>query len=270
MKEKMGIYWVIVFLFLGITSHAQFIDSNRIYPVPVNNKWGYIDCNGKLVLEPVYDYAKDFYNSKYAIVRKGRFYAVIDVKGNELIPFAYESLKLCWKMRSKNGYLYIAYNGARYGVVNIKNEIIIPFKYKVVQELNDQLFRVKKNEYWGAVDVENNIVIPGEYRMIEGKRNWSNLLMAKDTSKKWAVFSPNGNQICSPMFDHPNMNVSPKYINGMASATPTTINHQGLVQDHLKMKVSRFYKKSKAVARGENKLYGIVDQDFNWILKPEI
>jgi hypothetical protein len=264
----MGIYWIIFFLFLGINSHAQLFDFNRIYPVPVNNKWGYIDCNGKLALAPIYDYANDFHNSKYAIVRKGRFYAVIDASGHELIPFAYERIRFCWGITSKNDYLYIVYNGAKYGVVNLKNEIIIPFQYEVIQELNNQLFRVKNNEGWLAVDVENKVIIPADYKSIKSKRNWNNLLMAKDRSDKWAVFSPAGKQISLPIFDHPNMNVSRQYINGMASATPITINHEGVVQQHLNMKISRFYKKSKAVARGENNLYGIIDQDFNWIIAP--
>ncbi len=269
MKKQISTSWSIIFLFLVGIANGQAFDSTRLYPVPINNKWGYIDCKGEMVLEPMYDYASDFsYNNELAEVRQGKLYGVIDRGGNLIIPCVYKGLKRCWMIKDAYGDLYIAWNGVKYGVINKKNEIIIPFDYKKIKAI-PHLFVVNKAGLWGALNVKNETIIPIKFKKIQDWETDQTLVLAQDTLKKWGIFTKKGEVICAPIFDYGHLAASENYISGLSNGRPLSINYKGKKQRRLKMKVSKFYNKNTAIARGKNKLYGLINQDYKWIIKPK-
>lgn len=58
--------------------------SNKLYPIKVNNKFGYIDVNGKKVIEPQYDNADEFIDS-FAIVKINQKEGAINLRGEFVI-----------------------------------------------------------------------------------------------------------------------------------------------------------------------------------------
>ena len=83
--------------------------------VRVAGKYGYIDQNGKVVVSPKYDNTWKFIGG-FAAVRSGDRYGFIDKRGNEVIPLIYE-----------NGYNYhgaCCYKGMAHVKLNGKWKVI--------------------------------------------------------------------------------------------------------------------------------------------------
>lgn len=102
-----------------------------------NNKIGYKDENGNIIIEPIYSsgqlyFGKDTSRGEYASVAKG---------------------ELC-------------------GIINEEGKIIIPFEYEEVFHLFDNLFAARKKSdsgrdwYFGVIDIEGNLIIPFSYKYI--------------------------------------------------------------------------------------------------------
>ncbi|MEI6346791.1 MAG: WG repeat-containing protein [Bacteroidota bacterium] len=106
----------------------------ELYLFTENDKWGYMDKNGKVKIKPIYDgccfsinyseqvCTQNFTNSSpYCVIKKGDKFGMINAKGNEIIPFQYDD---------------IGYNSS------------------------DSLFKVKSNDKWGVIDTHNNLIFP--------------------------------------------------------------------------------------------------------------
>jgi hypothetical protein len=60
------------------------------YSIVRNNKWGYINREGKEVVKPIYDFVDNFQND-FARVRKDDKYGYINKQGIEVIPLIYDN-----------------------------------------------------------------------------------------------------------------------------------------------------------------------------------
>ena len=110
------------------------VDLNKIYlksepafkliRVKKNNKFGYADTSGKIVIPIEYDYVvNNYFNEKLLCVSKNNLY----------------------------------------GYINPKNEIIIALKYKNAFSFTNGLAAVMVDEKWGYIDVTGKMVIPAIY-----------------------------------------------------------------------------------------------------------
>ena len=63
--------------------------SENLASVRKNNKWGYIDRNGKLVIDYFYDKAKNFKEGLAPVCIDNKW-GYIDSQGNLVIDFQYE------------------------------------------------------------------------------------------------------------------------------------------------------------------------------------
>lgn len=261
--------WLVIIQWLVITTTKAQLDSNWLYPVPVGNHWGYINCSGEVVIEPTYDYARDFMSrNNSAIVSKNGLYGSIDLKGEEELPIIYKALRLGYPTKHNNAYVYCAWNGEFYGIVNAKNDVLVAFEYDQVKPLTTSVVAVKKDKKWGLVNLKNEALTPIIYNKIRTHKRGGTMIVARAAARKWAVFSSEGKEICPPMFDYYSVQCSDYYINGMVDRTPVTIDYTGTIQPQLTMKVSRFNARKYSVARDTNKLYGIINEKFEWIIPP--
>lgn len=111
-----AVFLVYKFFFSGTKidkSIATKFDEEGLILVEKDSKYGYIDTNGKFVIEPIYEYASSFYGN-YAVVKaeiekdslKETVYQLIDKKGNvkytsEYSDFEYIESKDIWIIEDK-------------------------------------------------------------------------------------------------------------------------------------------------------------------------
>lgn len=91
---KRGIViWVIAFLFLGCISSKDVkklsIDKRTLYPIGVNNKWGFANSEGKTVILPIYE-SVEFFSRGVALVKSNGKYGYLKKDGNWHIKPKYD------------------------------------------------------------------------------------------------------------------------------------------------------------------------------------
>lgn len=134
--------------------------SEGLAAISKNDKYGFIDTKGKVLIEPKYDWASSFSNG-LAVVSAEGLYGAIDKQGKTVIPFEYQALA-----DFHDGFATAARPAkdpedyeSKYGLINKQNEVVIPFMYESMGNLSESLIAVKKDGKWGYVDTTNKSII---------------------------------------------------------------------------------------------------------------
>lgn len=110
-----------IFLTNFIYDNIDFSYENR-FCVTINEKVGFIDTNGKMIVNAIYDGSFLYYNDGKVVVKRNGLYGTLDLSGNEIISCEYRKLgnfseNLAWAINKKGQYGYIDQN----------NNVAIPF-----------------------------------------------------------------------------------------------------------------------------------------------
>lgn len=95
-----------------------------------NDKWGFIDVNGKVVISPVYDDCQDFSNGVAAVKMNGQW-GYIDASGKVLIRPAFEE---CTPFVRN---VATARKNGKWGVINKGGQSVAGFIFDKIGEFND-------------------------------------------------------------------------------------------------------------------------------------
>ncbi|MGP1403387.1 MAG: WG repeat-containing protein [Catonella sp.] len=159
-----------------------------------NIKYGVMDYNGKVIVEPKYDEIRLFseglavaikdgkrgcidkegrevipfkfdllqnFDNGLAVASKDGKWGCIDKEGREVIPFKFKHLD-----RLENGFLMVVRSDGRYGYINKRGEefyIKNSEKYDELEKISDNLYRVKKGEKVGIINKKGKVVVPIKY-----------------------------------------------------------------------------------------------------------
>ena len=169
-----------------------------------DSKYGYIDRNGNLIIEPIFDYAENFENgravvgfevnyrrkfglinkkgefileplyddvrigtSKISIIKTDNKYGLIDEKGDIIVHPIYDYIDDFIEVNQKN-MARVKVDG-KYGLINERGDVIIEPVYEDIQisKKEDNTAIVKINGKYGVVDFEGNVIIPCIYDEID-------------------------------------------------------------------------------------------------------
>ena len=167
---------------------------------------GFMDHTGKIIIDPKYDNARDFYDGVAIVGMKASDdvcnYSAIDTKGTVLFTFTSgdydgfshfsegmlavssdEQVFLIDKQGNKGIQVgknneYEVYNaelkkgmivfsdGSSYGLKDSKGEVLIRPKYDALGVLENGYLLAKKQDQFGIVDKEDNIIVPFEHKIL--------------------------------------------------------------------------------------------------------
>lgn len=147
------ISWVVV-------AHAQ-----PYFPIKVNKKWGLIDSEGQIVLQPVYDAIGEFKRFGYAVMQRNGGVGLLDGKGREIIPPKYEDLKVL------DSLLIAVMDASEWQVMNLRDEIVLPKGYERVNVLSEKYIAFRRNDKWGLVNNRGKQISAPEYDDIRLEQN---------------------------------------------------------------------------------------------------
>lgn len=135
--------------------------------------WGYIDNHGKVVVEPQYVYAVDFYNGggERAVVARladGKLYwGAIDKTGQEVIPCIYESLYTRWG----DAFAYRPFGESLYGVMELDGTVLVEPRFEYFEQYDEAHGMLTVRENGNAMGVyslkQQRMIIPEEYDCVE-------------------------------------------------------------------------------------------------------
>ena len=138
----------------------------ELYPVELDGKLGFADCNGEIVVPIIYDiqgHINDTVrtgNSEYLDLTKDKLYGLIKHDGTEVIQFQWEDMKLS---ELSEDLLPVAIGG-KWGFVNVKtSETQIQPAYDEVRFFKNGFAPICINEKWGMIDINGNVIFKPKY-----------------------------------------------------------------------------------------------------------
>lgn len=130
---------------------------NGLAPVSFNNEWGYINTNGNFVIEPQFDTAEKFAKNGLARVRADDKLGFIDEKGE----FVIEPLFMGAGDFTENGLARAARaDNGKYGYINKKGNFVIEPQFDYAEDfLQCGLARVEIDYKWGVINERGDYVV---------------------------------------------------------------------------------------------------------------
>ena len=197
-----------------------------------SGKWGYIDKDGNIKINPQWDIAYDFYLG-YGIVSNNSLWGLIDQNGNEVIPLKYQGIgnfEADMKSIFNPKFLVKAKLNGLWGFIDEHDNVVIPFSYKMVSDFSDGLAAFRTNIQYGYINENNEVVLPATYDgygYFKDGLCWVGLLSGGIL--KWGVINKTGVTVFPFNYDNIygsntkynwyifNNGVTPYFINGVES-----------------------------------------------------
>jgi len=130
-----------------------FIKKKAIY----EDRYGYIDTTGKVIINPIYKVARQIINNQLIIKTVNNKWSIINLKGEKVIPIEYD-----WIGYWHDNLAVIKLN-KKWGYINKKNEPVIEMKYSFATDFEQGVAICKKNNKYGIIDTLGNIISPFVY-----------------------------------------------------------------------------------------------------------
>lgn len=176
-----------------------------------NNKWGVIDSNGNIVIDPAYSEMIVVPNSK-----KDVFLCTFDVNyddgtystkalnsKNEEIFTNYEQIEAISSVDDNGTLLYDnkvlrVENGGKYGLINMEGNEVIPCEYDEITALQglENTIIVSKQGSYGVVDNDGKTILPVEYAEIQNLGDEASQgFIVKNTEGKYGIVDISNGQV---------------------------------------------------------------------------
>lgn len=150
----------------------------ELLPVKIDQKWGYIDHEGKIVINPQFDEACLF-SDGLALVKAGELYGYIDSEGKYIINPMYKNATYFVDglalVATENGYpTFISKKGEIKFTVNEADECRL---------FAEDLAAFKSNSKWGFIDNSGKIIINAQFDRV-GDFNEGMAVFANENNMK--------------------------------------------------------------------------------------
>ena len=122
-----------------IFSQDRVLRDLELYQISKDNKWGYINSKGDIVIEPQYEFENDFSN-EYALVANEEFVGYINKKGKQVVNFIYD-----------DGGDFIegvatVTRGDSVALINKLGNIVLDFNFSEINDAKDGVVLAKRIE----------------------------------------------------------------------------------------------------------------------------
>ncbi len=176
-----------LFLLLATTSlsfNAYAINGKdltyfRLKNVKLEEKWGYMDNQANVIIEPQFDSVRGFADNGLAMIEQNGKYGFINSNGKVVIPPQFDDAGNF----ANNGLAYIKQNG-KYGYINSSGKVVIPPQFDDVLSFSDNgLARVKQNGKYGYINNKGAFVIQPQFDELDYSFAYNGLAQVKQNGK---------------------------------------------------------------------------------------
>lgn len=143
---------------LKTSAYQKFPDA--VYPIQKNEKWGYMNRKGDIIIPFQYDDAEDFKDGKAKagmISGSNILYGFIDRNGQWLIQPVYQ------RVSYYSEGMCAVQQDEKYGYINSAGELTIAFQFEDAGNFYEGLAAVKINGWTGFIDQTGKVVIEPRY-----------------------------------------------------------------------------------------------------------
>jgi hypothetical protein len=164
--------------------------------VLIKDKWGFIDSDGKIVIQPQFEDVSDFYEGLSVITKK--------IKGEELRGYINKKGEIIINPQFKSAYIFkegfgsIAMND-KWGFIDNTGKIIINPQFEDTYFFSEGMCVIKQGENYGFIDKQGKIVINPQFK---SAANFSeNLAVVKSSDDKFGYINNEGKFEINPQFE---------------------------------------------------------------------
>ena len=123
-----------------------------------NGKYGVIDYDGKIILNPEYEEVTSLKSIKEnLLVKKDNKKGIINNLGQVIVPIEYKEIKVL-KEGYKNEYIIIDENDSS-GIISTSGTILVAPAYKEIKYLNsNEIYAAKIEEKWNLINKKGEVI----------------------------------------------------------------------------------------------------------------
>jgi len=125
-----------------------------LYPIKLGEKYGYIDVNGKMIVEPLFDEAEQFDDDGFAKVKVNKLYGYIAQDGSFQVQPKYEEIGYF----EKEGLRIVSLLGKK-GFINKQKQLVIEPKFDKAEDFLNGTAPVVIGDKCGFVDKNGDFVM---------------------------------------------------------------------------------------------------------------
>lgn len=168
------------------------ICDDLLLPIKVDGKYGYINENGEVVIEPKYDYAGEF-SRGLADVKIGGKDGYINKEGAIVVEPKYDQTCVFYEDIAR------IKDDGKYGYINRKGMIVVEPKYdEADNEFSEGLARIKVDGKYGYIDKRGWIVVEPKY---DNAYEFSEGLAIIKIGRKYGYINKTGEIVVEPKYD---------------------------------------------------------------------
>jgi len=205
---------------LNISEHLPFVVN--LLKIKVNDKYGFINTHGEVIIKIEYDYVSSFinglalvikdekkgfintkgevigkikydeirsYSEGFALVKKDSKWGIINAKGEVIGKIEYEHID-----DSFSEGLFQVRKDKKKGFINTKGEVVGKIEYDEISFVSEGFIGVKKDGKWGYINIKGEVIVKIEYDEIDYYGFKENLVRVRKDGK-WGFFNTKGEVI---------------------------------------------------------------------------
>ena len=129
------------------------VDAQPFFPIKVKKKWGLIDSNGQVVLNPDYDAIGEFKAFGYSVIQKNGGVGLLNQDINEIVPTKYDDIKVL------DSTLIAVMDRGEWMVIGLNGQTILEKGYKQVEVWDQKYLGFTVNGKWGITDSQGKTIV---------------------------------------------------------------------------------------------------------------
>lgn len=154
----------LIALVCAIACQAQQREIQKLFPVEKDNRWGFIDSTGKVVIPLEFDSANEFHEG-LALVTTGKQKAFIDTSGRvvikpqfDLVDDFSEGLAAVNIGQTRIPNVGLIGNPGKWGYIDKTGKLAIPLRYTHAEDFSEGLAAVTDGDHSGFIDHASKMV----------------------------------------------------------------------------------------------------------------
>lgn len=171
--------------------------SEGLIRVMVSDRWGYIDGEGRYVINPQFDQARGF-SEGLAGVRIGERWGYIDREGRFAINPAFRQAGNFSEGLAAAAALTTVLGSPKWGYVDRTGDYVVAPEFDDVGTFSEGLANVRVGDSWGYVDRVGKYI--AELRF-DDARPFSEGLAAVESEDRWGYIDREGEYVVAPQFN---------------------------------------------------------------------
>ncbi|WP_304407877.1 WG repeat-containing protein [Bacteroides acidifaciens] len=232
---------------------------SKLFAVKVNDKWGFINEQGIIVIKPQYEEGEDyrnriFVNGTAAVCKNGK-YGIINEKGEVVAPFKFN--RIFMQLNDAPNVYYFAIDNEGYEIFSTLGEKITKRHYQELDLCSDGMTSFKENGKCGVIDLSTGEdIVPAIYDEVHSYGFGEGKVMVKK-NEKWGCINRNGSEVFGFHYDDVY-----GYSNGIARVKKD--GKWGLIKSNGLYLIPCEYQ--EVTYMGDDRLAGIRKDDGKWAL----